>query len=91
MDERMQQLSEICQSRTVPRHSMPARRVLGRLYFYPAEILLGWKTPGGDRASANAGIVAFGVPGAKVLVNIGRSKLVRDLLLVSSGTQGLSL
>src|ERR1700677_1118349 len=47
MDERMQQLSEICQSRTVPEHSMLSPRVPHRLHFYPAEILLGWNTPSG--------------------------------------------
>src|ERR1700678_2273444 len=79
MGERIQQMSGIFRSRTVPKHSMPSRRVPGRLHFYPAEILLGWNTPGGDRASSTAGLIAFGVHGAKVFVNIDCSRLVRDV------------
>src|SRR5271155_2913623 len=72
-------MSGIFRARSAPKHSTPRRRVLGRLHFYPAEILVGWDTPGGDRASPNEGIVTFGAPGALVLVNIGGSRLVQGI------------
>ena len=68
------EMSGIFRSRPTSQHSMP---VPGRLHFYPAEILLGWRTPGGDGARLNAGIATFGAPEANVLVNIGGSRLVR--------------